>query len=735
MAIKTKKNKQNTHNKTKKVKVMPNLSSSQIKTICKKSYNDFNTFEAEYEKSEKYELVKEKKDVQSELVKLLNQPTSPKDVRPQDDFYNAINYLWLKEITQKKGEEYIVQIDDFRLVQNKVYHEIIDIAKDYIKNNKGSEKAKQISNIYNSYLNFLDDKTAMKHVDQYTTILEGFMLMPPEKGAWQYLGLVNRNEVVAFGLPFVLTIAPDNKNSTIFRCSIAPPQVSLIDIFVYFEDGTDVEYKKSYKRKYFQYINRLFDTIFGKNHKYKAQDVWDCEVELLMAMGCDSIKNDSEEYYNKVMKGDALKKYGFDWVQFSEKFGFKDAPNFFIATSLNYLKCGSEWILSNWGTDKLRSYLVYIYVRQVARFHRNWREIPFEFCGKFMRGQEKIFPKELFPIFGLAFSFNTFLSNEYIARYKNEQAVKYVKSMAEDLKAVFIRKIKRNTWLQPKTKKYALLKLKNFKLEVGSPKVLEKDPLLEYSPTDPWYNVKKIEYWRTKRAISLEGKEVVDIPVIDWGNYPFKFVGTQAYVVNASYTPSKNGIYFPLGYIQKPFIDLDERGIEYNLAYIGYTIGHEMSHSLDDMGSQYDYKGNMNNWWTPEDKKIFKEKQRDVIKQYEEWALRDGIKFDAEPTVGEDLADIAGLSICLEYLRDFQDKNDDIIPVRILSFKALFVYFAYQYRQKMSEKALAAQLKTNPHPPDKYRTNVPLSRLKIFRDLYQVKKGDGMFWHNTDTIW
>jgi putative endopeptidase len=160
-----------------------------------------------------------------------------------------------------------------------------------------------------------------------------------------------------------------------------------------------------------------------------------------------------------------------------------------------------------------------------------------------------------------------------------------------------------------------------------------------------------------------------------------------------------------------------------------------MSHSLDDWGSQYDEHGKLNDWWTLEDKKKFKAIQRDVIKQYEVFASYDGIKFDASIGIGEDLADISGLNICMEYLRDFQLKNDDILPIQSLSFRAFFVYFAYQMRQKLSKKAIAAQLKTNPHPLDKYRTNVPLSRIPVFRILYDVKKGDNMWWPSTNRVW
>ena len=127
--------------------------------------------------------------------------------------------------------------------------------------------------------------------------------------------------------------------------------------------------------------------------------------------------------------------------------------------------------------------------------------------------------------------------------------------------------------------------------------------------------------------------------------------------------------------------------------------------------------------------------QNDVIKQYETYAARDGIKFDASIGIGEDLADISGMSICDEYLRDFQENNKDLVPIREASYKVFYIYFAFQQKQKVSKKALTAQLKTNPHPLDKYRCNVPLSRSIIFRSIYDVKKGDGMWWHNTNCIW
>ena len=374
-------------------------------------------------------------------------------------------------------------------------------------------------------------------------------------------------------------------------------------------------------------------------------------------------------------------------------------------------------------------------MREVARVTQDWLPKLYEFYGGRERGEADIAPPEVRAALYTSLPFNTFLTNEYVTKYEDKAQIEFFNGMAEDLRQVFLRIIGRNTWMEQKTKKYALMKIEKAEILIGSPKKLEPDPLLNYDENDFYGNILKIVGWRLKRFIGLEGKHVIDIPMVDWTQFPIKYAGSQAYIVNASYTPSKNGIYINQGYIQPPFIDLENRGIEYNLAHLGFTLGHEMSHALDDWGSKYDFHGNLNDWWTEKDKKKFKAQQQDIIKQYHDWAKRDGIEFDAEIGIGEDMADISGLAICDEYLRDFQMKNKDIAAIRAISFDAFYTYFAYQQRQKITKKALAAQLKTNPHPLDKYRTNVPLSRSLIFRSRYNVKPNDGMYWHSTNTIW
>jgi len=729
-------NTRKTRTKTKtKNKSVKNITNEQKDIVCKNYYNTYDTFEDKVEaefKRQKIDFLSANYDLEKQILNAHKIAINPSNISPVNDYYSYINERWIQDFDIEKSQKYIVQVDDFRLVQDKVYKQLLDIVKEYIENDT-SKRATCIKNVYKS----MKRPNTNEQSNVYANLVLGQIddLRKDKKNVWTLIGFINTIELVSWGCPFSWSLNADDKNPEVYRCFIDSPRVTLLDTDIYFDDGIDVEYKKNYKAQYIKFLKDLFANVFGDKHEFNVEDVFNVEYKMLNAMGCNKVKKEDPNNYNLVKTKDAMTKYGFDWEQISAALGFEYTPDFFITSNLNYLSCASKMLVDEWDSQEWRTYWIYIFIRQQQRYNASGHAIYYDFHGKFVRGQAEEVHFDLFPVYALGYSFNTFLTNEYIKRYENKQHISYVKTMAEDLKTVFIRIIKRNKWLQPGTKKMALQKLHNLKLEVGSPNILREDPLLDYTDDDPWGNLIKTAKWRHERGLKLEGQKIIDLPIIDWSDIPPKFIGTQAYVVNASYTPSQNGIYIPLGYIQKPFIDLEERGIEYNLSRIGYTIAHEMSHALDDWGSKYDDTGKMNDWWSEKDKKIFKKIQNDVIKQYETFAAYDGITFDAEPSIGEDLADISGLTICREYLRDFQLKNQDILPIQRLSFEAFFVYFAVQQRQQISKRAIQAQLKSNPHPLDKYRTNVPLSRLPVFRTLYDVKKGDKMWWHSTNRVW
>jgi putative endopeptidase len=688
-------------------------------------------FEEEFSKSltkgEKKSSAKRK----LEFVKQLLSKFAPNSFKPEKNFYAYINYQWLKNVSVQQQQKYIVQVDEFRLSQDKVYQKLDEIIVNYVKTHK-DKLSRNLKNYRKSVIEMnpkqYSKKLALEAVSKIESLFE-------EGRPWKLLAFFNSDEMLCNSAPFVWSINPNEKNTKVYSSYITSHQFELVDFSVYYDDGTDVEYKKKYRAAYNKFIKEIFNILLGKND-YNPQDVFDIEVELLNTFVCPGVVvKDPNSTYNKVYASEALSKYNFDWFEFAKELGYKQVPSFFITGNLSYLKCTSDLFLKNWNTPKWKTYWLFILLKRLVRITHGWEDIIYKFKGKFERGQERINKSDaVSAALYMSVPFNTFLTNEYVKKYENPEYMQYVKIMCDDIKIVFKRILERNTWLQPSTKKYALKKLEYFNFVYGKPEGLREDPDLDYG-TFLYDNMQKIHAWRHQKFIDLEGKPLIDIPLMDWNMYPVKMIGTQAYIVNASYTPAKNSIYINLGYIQKPFVDLDERGIEYNLAHIGNTIAHELSHGFDDTGSKYGWDGNLYDWWTPVDKKKYKLIQQDVIKQYEEFAARDGIKYDASIGIGESLADISALAICDEYLKDFQDKNEDLVPIRYLSYEAFYTYFAFQQRQEVGKKALMAQLKTNPHPLSEYRCNVPLSRSEIFRALYDVKKGDEMWWHNTNTIW
>jgi putative endopeptidase len=653
------------------------------------------------------------------------------------DFYGYVNDSWLKktELEIEDTPKFYVQFDTFRVVQEKVYYELIGYVKDYIKKNPHLEKAIAIKNIYMSMSTDTVKETRIQ-AQALHDVIGNFI---EKDDMYALLAYINSNEIVSWGSPIVWKSLPDEKNVKKYISHLSPVQLSLYDYILYIDDPADNKeaktYKKFIKSHYLSYVRETFKACLGdeKYLNYDPEDIWQVELDLLDAMGCKTVYKEDPDGYNVLSNTELENNLKFDWNYFSKQLGFETPPKKIIVSNVNAIKCITHLLKKNWNTPKWKTYWLFLYFRQMTRFEETFRHIHFDFYNKLLEGQPTIMPSEIYPIYALSMTFNTFLTEEYVRHNYNQLYVNYVNHLADDLKTLFIRKLKRNTWLSPSTKITAIKKLEKLKFYVGKPESLRYDPLHKYKDNDPWFNMEVLSRWKHKKYVSLENKEVIDIPEIDWKN--FKLVGTQAYMVNAYYMPTGNSIYIPLAYLQPPFIDLAEKGLEYNLTYIGYTIGHELSHALDDVGSKFDENGNLHNWWTERDTKIFQSKIDNVIKQYEEFAARDGIEFDASFGVGEDLADISGLSLIEEYLMDNQILLEYIDIVKRNRLEMFYTYIAIQGKQKIYKNALKAQLKINPHPLEKYRVNCPLSRLNIFRQIFGIKKGDGMWWSNTDTIW
>lgn len=652
--------------------------------------------------------------------------------KPQDDFHKVTNITWINKMNNINEEKYFTKFDNFRIAQDRVFYQLIENIKTFIKQNNSSKLSKCISNMYYSWRN-LPTNSITKHIKNCVPYIDSFL--SKENNLWRFLATLNKNELISHSLPINWYMIEDKKNNKVFANYFTSPHFGLYDYDIYFEN------KPKYieqKNKYIKYINNVFNTCLGSSHNLKGSDVFDIEYIMISSFNCDLQnikKKNNPDNYNKILSSQSFKLFQFDWNTFSSALGYKSPPSFFIINDINYFKCIINTLLKDWNSPKWRTYWIFIHLNQMIRFHKQWRLLYYNFYEKELAGQNAIFPDELYPIFGISTAFNKFLSQQYRMHNFNQQYVDYAQRMASNIRQLFITRIEKNKWLSSKTKAYALKKIKHINLQIDTPDNLLDDPLLDYDSKDPYGNMLKIFEWRTNKFISLNNKPIVEFSIIDWKT--FHLNGTQTYVVNAFYIPSFNRIFIPLAYLQKPFIDLEDRGIEYNLANLGYVIAHEFSHSLDVIGSKYDYNGNLYNWWSPQDKLKYQSLVKDVNNQYKKFMSYDNLFPDVEFFIGENIADITGVALCNDYLILYHSVKENLesVSTTFLSLKMFYNYYAIQMRQHISDNSIQMLLKTNPHPPDKYRINCPLSRIDFFNKIFGITEKDRMYWKSKMNIW
>jgi predicted metalloendopeptidase len=460
----------------------------------------------------------------------------------------------------------------------------------------------------------------------------------------------------------------------------------------------------------------------------------------------------------RVLAQDAMCLTGIDWREMGKWIGYAgggggggggtspSVPSYFIANQVGYLNTVMTLLKKEWASDKWKSYWYFIYFRQLICWHDKWRDIYLDFNDTLIRGKETHFPREYFPIIGLAYAFPKTMTEEFTKRYKNEEMIAKVREIGNTMLECYKARIERNGWMSAYTKKGALKKLNTIKLKIGEANLSAPDPTnLEYDPKDAWGNLLKRSIQRTEyiakhhqSAPSSDKLSAEDLDVMNWGT--MKLVGYQSFVVNAYYTPNSNSIYIPTAYMHSMNVQFG-RGYEYDLASVGFTFGHEISHALHINSRSYNHKGVIKNWWSKDDVATYERKIAAIRRQYEEVSRKDGFVIDGNLSLSENLADVTGIAICEDALNKYhRHVYDDVTDmtrdehVRTSSFMNFYTYYAIQNRQYANFREILVQVLTNPHLNLKIRTNVPLMRSKTFREVLEIKKGDKMYNDEFDVV-
>jgi putative endopeptidase len=507
---------------------------------------------------------------------------------------------------------------------------------------------------------------------------------------------------------------PDARQSSIYALELDQGGLSLPDRDYYLKEAFATQ-----RQAYREHVAKMF-ALLGETPAAAAAHagiLLDLETELAKASRTRVELRDPNKNYNKFTKAQLLAKNpALTWpVYLAERhleqvpYAIVGQPEFFEAVD----KLVSSRSLSDW-----RVYLRWHVLHASAPFlGRDADQENFNFFGKVLSGQPEQEPRWKRAFHALDGGIGEAVGQLYVEKYFPPEARTRMQDLVENLKTVFRDHLEKVDWMTDATRAKALAKFARFTQKIGCP-----DKFRDYSPVE----IKRDDYLgNVRRAAAFEQHRQfarVGQPVdrTEWHMTPP--------TVNAYFNPLQNEIVFPAGILQPPFFDvtLDDA---VNYGAIGVVIGHEITHGYDDEGRKYDAEGNLQEWWTTEDAQEFDARAQKVVDEYNAFEPLPGLHVNGKLTLGENLADLGGVSIAYDALERAlaRDPSKRKVIDGFTPEQRFFISFAQVWRTNIRDAEARRLVTVDPHSPGRFRAVGPLVNYQQFFDAFHIKPGDPMW--------
>ena len=513
---------------------------------------------------------------------------------------------------------------------------------------------------------------------------------------------------------FRLEVGPDDRSSARNILQLSPGGLGLPDRDYYLkQDANSVKLRRAYAA----HVERMFGLLGdpAPAARRQAQAVLRLETRLARASMTRTEAEDPIATYHKLTLGELARRApGFEWDPYFAALGQEAGesllvrqPGFF--RELGRLARGVP--LSEW-----KPYLRWHLIRTTADYLSSpFVQEAFAFYGTTLAGTQALPPRWKRVLAETDTALGEALGKLYVERAFSPEAKRKALELVANLTAALRARIRRLGWMGEATKAQAVDKLDAMRVKIGYPDVWRDYTTLEITRASYLQNVLAARSFEFRRGLTKAGRPVDHD---EWSDSP----STN----NAYYDPTRNELVFPAGILQPPFFDPHAEDAV-NYGNIGATIGHELIHGFDNVGQQYDAQGNLRDWWTPEDAQAFDQRATLVVRQFDAYEPIPGVHINGRLTLGENLADLAGLLIAYEALTHARQGTQDAGPqIGFTPEQRFFLSYAETWRVKIRPEALRAQLQTDEHSPPKYRVLGPLANLPPFAAAFNCKAGDAM---------
>jgi putative endopeptidase len=377
--------------------------------------------------------------------------------------------------------------------------------------------------------------------------------------------------------------------------------------------------------------------------------------------------------------------------------------------------------------ETLKAYMKYqLLTASAGRLPKRFDAENFDFYGRKLNGQPEQAARWKRCSNSVNVALGEALGKVYVQQYFAGDSKAKMVQMVNDIEQAMGRDIDQITWMSAPTKVRAKEKLHEVANKIGYPDKWRDYSKLEIKPDDALGNARRADAFENDRQLAKIGKPV------DHGEW-----GMTPPTVNAYYDPSMNDINFPAGILQPSFYDASQDDAV-NYGHIGAVIGHELTHGFDDEGKKFDGKGNLSDWWTPEDTKNFEARTDCVEKEYGGFVAVDDVKVNGKLTLGENTADNGGLLLAyMAYLERAKQEGVDLAAKKdgFTSPQRFYIAFAQNYCENPRPEQVRTQVLTDPHSPDHFRADGAIVNQPGFAAAFGCKKGSPMVPVNSCRVW
>jgi len=341
----------------------------------------------------------------------------------------------------------------------------------------------------------------------------------------------------------------------------------------------------------------------------------------------------------------------------------------------------------------------------------------FRFSAKVLRGQKEQLPRWKRVLDTENGIMGELLGQLFVKVYFPEKSKERYIAEVEAIRQSYREHIMKLDWMSPQTKQKALDKLNAIHPKVGYPDQWKDFSTLVITRDSYAGNVMQARHWAYLVNINKLGKPINHQ---EWNMTP------QTY--NANYSPSNNEITLPAAQLLIP--GMKDEDVDDAVAY-GYvaasTIGHEITHGFDDEGRQFDAKGNLKAWWTPEDSVKFTQRAQMLVDQFNGYVVLDSLHINGKATLGENIADLGGIVLGVDAFKKTKQYKEGKKINGFTPMQRFFLGYAMGWLTHQRDEVLANQILTDVHAPAFLRVNVPLTDVPEFYDAFHIKKGDKMW--------